>query len=128
MGDQTLSVIYDGACGFCVRALTLFRRLDFQHRFELVANSPEDRVKARFPALAGADFQGAMFCVDPEGRVHRGYFAFRRMVFATPAAWFLLPLFVLPGSAFVGTRVYAWVARNRRNLGCESDVCERPPR
>ena len=28
----------------------------------------------------------------------------------------------------IGTRVYAWIARHRRQLGCESDRCELPPR
>ena len=41
--------------------------------------------------------------------------------------WPLIPLFYLPGSGVIGPRVYAWVARNRRRFGCESDVCETAP-
>jgi hypothetical protein len=40
--------------------------------------------------------------------------------------WPLIPLFYFPGTGIVGPRVYAWVARNRRRFGCESDVCEVP--
>jgi predicted DCC family thiol-disulfide oxidoreductase YuxK len=98
-----LDVIYDGRCGFCVRSLNVCR------------------------ALASADFENAMFVVAPDRRVARGFFAFRRMLWESPLMWPLLLPFYVPGSGWIGPRVYAWVARNRRTLGCESDVCERPP-
>jgi predicted DCC family thiol-disulfide oxidoreductase YuxK len=80
-----------------------------------------------FPELAEADFEHAMFAVAPDRRVTRGFFAFRRILRESPLMWPLLPLFYLPGSSAIGPKVYAWVARNRGKLGCESDVCELPP-
>ncbi len=82
---------------------------------------------ALFPELSGADFENAMFAVAPDRRVTRGFFAFRRILRESPLMWPLIPLFYLPGRGIVGPRVYAWVARNRRRFGCESDVCEMPP-
>jgi hypothetical protein len=58
--------------------------------------------------------------------VTRGFFAFRRILWESPLMWPLIPLFYFPGAGIVGPRVYAWVARNRRRFGCESDVCELP--
>lgn len=78
--------------------------------------------------LASADFENAMFAVTPAGDVDRGYFAFKRVLRSLPLAWPLLPLFYVPGSSLIGPRVYAWVARNRRKFGCETEVCEVPSR
>ena len=68
-----------------------------------------------------------MFAVAPDRSVTRGFFAFRRILWESPLMWLLIPLFYLPGSGVIGPRVYAWVARNRRRFGCESEVCEMPP-
>ncbi len=83
-------------------------------------------IAERFPMLAGADFDNAMFAVTADGRVFRGYFAFKALLRAMPAAWPLRLVCSLPGADIVGPRIYAWVARNRRRLGCASDACELP--
>ena len=77
--------------------------------------------------LAAADFDNAMFVVTPSGEVHRGYFAFKRLLRGMPLAWPLLPFFYIPGSSFIGPRLYGWVARNRKKFGCATDVCDVPP-
>jgi predicted DCC family thiol-disulfide oxidoreductase YuxK len=77
--------------------------------------------------LEGADFDQAMFAVTAQGKVFRGYFAFKEILRRLPLTWPLLPFFYLPGADAVGPRVYAWVARNRRRLGCTTDACEIPP-
>ena len=124
--SELIDLVYDGQCGFCKRSLNLARRLDRSHVMR-VHDSHDPGIKERFPMLATADFDNAMFAVTPSGEVHRGYFAFKRLLRSLPLAWLLLPLFYVPGSSLVGPRVYAWVARNRKKLGCESDVCEVPP-
>ena len=76
--------------------------------------------------LADADFDNAVFTLAPDCSVARGFFAFRRIARELPLMWPLLPLFYLPGSRALGPRVYAWIARHRRRLGCESELCELP--
>jgi predicted DCC family thiol-disulfide oxidoreductase YuxK len=88
------------------------------HASELVAD--------RFPMLAGADFDQAMFAVTAQGTVFRGYFAFKAILRRLPLTWPLLLLFFLPGADVVGPRVYAWVARNRRRFGCTTETCDLP--
>ena len=121
-----VDVIYDGQCGFCIRSLKVCRSLDVRHAFRFHDANATSRIQASFPELASADFENAMFAVAPDRTVTRGFFAFRRMLWESPLMWPLIPLFYLPGAGLLGPRLYAWVARNRRRFGCESEVCEMP--
>lgn len=122
----SLHLIYDGDCGFCVRSLKVLQRLDVLGRLRYWNARERAAVLLEFPALATADLDDAMYAVTEDGRAYRGFFAFRRAVWVSPLMWWLLPLFYFPGAGVIGPRVYAWVARNRRSLGCNSDVCELP--
>lgn len=121
-----LDVIYDGQCGFCVRALNVCRVADLRRVVRFHDATALEQVVSRFPELAGADVEHAMFVVTADRRVLRGFFGFRRIARSAPLLWPVLPLFYLPGSAWLGPKVYAWVARNRHRFGCASAVCELP--
>ena len=121
-----LHVIYDGQCGFCIRALRVCRALDWRRRLEFHDSHDRGRVVTRFPQLRAADFENAMFAVDGRGRTFRGFFAFRRIAWETPLLWLALPFLYLPGAGIAGPRAYAWIARNRHRFGCESDLCALP--
>lgn len=64
-----------------------------------------------------------MYALAAGERPQRGFYAFRRLLWASPLLWLLIPLFYFPGIGFIGARIYAWVARNRKSFGCESDFC-----
>ena len=121
-----LDVIYDGQCGFCVRALRVSRMLDTRGALRFHDANARQQVYAQFPELRNADFDSAMFAVAPDRSVTRGFFAFRRLIWEGPLMWPLLPLFYFPGTGWIGPKAYAWVARNRSRFGCESDVCKLP--
>jgi predicted DCC family thiol-disulfide oxidoreductase YuxK len=121
-----LHVIYDGQCGFCIRSLRICKALDLRHALRFHDANQRTQIAAQFPELARADFENAMFTVSDDRRVHRGFFAFRQIALAASLMWPVLPLLYLPGSRWIGPKVYAWVARNRRRFGCESEVCELP--
>lgn len=116
--DHGLAVVYDGLCVFCLRSLRLLRVLDFRGRLVLHDANERAAVLVRFPQLAGADLDEAMYVVDASGRAYRGFYAFRRIARALPLLWPLVPLAYLPGAGFAGERVYALIARNRSQLGC----------
>jgi len=118
-----IDIVYDGQCGFCVRALGLVRRLARRSVFRLHDANDGETVLGRFPMLAGADTDMAMFAVTEEGLVYRGFFAFRRMLWASPWLVPLLALFYAPGASILGPRIYAWIARRRRSLGCAAAEC-----
>ena len=121
-----VNLIYDGQCGFCVRALRVCRALDVRHALRLHDATARAKICARFPELAHADFDNAMFAVTADRRVSRGFFAFRQVAWQSPLTWILLPILYFPGSSWIGPKVYAWIARNRHRFDCESDVCELP--
>jgi predicted DCC family thiol-disulfide oxidoreductase YuxK len=122
---EPVHVVYDGQCAFCIRALRFVRTLDLAGRIRWY-DAHDPRTLEAFPGLADADLDEAMYTVAAGGRVDRGFFAFRRLVGATTLMWPLLAAFRFPGAEVVGPRVYAWVARNRRRLGCRAEACELP--
>src|SRR2546422_6873946 len=110
-----LSIVYDGHCGFCVRALNAVTALDSRRVMRLYdAHDPE--TYGRFPELRGADLADAMYTIVKDELPYRGFFAFRRLAWAGPLLWLFLPLFYFPGVGSLGPVVYAWVARNRGSL------------
>ena len=116
-----LDVVYDGQCRLCRRSLDALQRLARRNVFRLHDANDREMIQSRFPKLADADTDRAMFVVTPRGEVFRGFFAYRRMMWESPWLYPFLALFYAPGAALVGPLIYAWVARNRRNLGCSLD-------
>ena len=116
-----LDVIYDGQCRFCKRSLAALERLARRRVFRLHDANERELIRSKFPMLADADTDNAMFVVTPRSQVFRGFFAYRRMMWGSPWLYPLLPLFYAPGAGFIGPRIYAWVARNRRRFGCSLD-------
>ncbi len=123
---EAIHVIYDGHCLFCIRSLRLFRAADIMHALQFHDAHDEGLIASRFPELQGADFDHAMFVVTGRRSVYRGFFAFRRMIWSSPLTWLLIPFFYFPGASVLGTRIYAWVAKNRLKFGCRSDSCTLP--
>jgi len=123
---EPIAIVYDGDCAFCTRSLRALQRLDGRGVMHLYDSHASELIAAKFPMLANADFDNAMFAVTADGSVFRGYFAFKELLRKLPAAWPLLLLCDLPGASVIGPPIYAWVAHNRRRLGCGSEVCELP--
>lgn len=122
---QTVEVIYDGRCGFCIRSLRIVRAFDLfgTLRFH---DSHRPKTLAHFPALREAKTDEAMYALAEGEPLYEGFFAFRRLIWINALTWILIPLFYFPGAAFLGSRIYSWVARNRTRFGCDSDACELP--
>ena len=116
--ESGLEVIYDGQCRLCRRSLDIVQRLSGRKVFRLHDANDREMIRSNFRMLADADTENAMFLVTPRGEVFRGFFAYRRMMWESPRLYPFLPLFYAPGAALIGPWIYAWVARNRRNLGC----------
>ena len=121
-----LVVLFDGKCAFCIRSLRPIQQCDRRGNLMFVDANDPAAVGPYLSALGTADLSEAMFVIDGDD-VHRGYFAFRRLMWNSPFTWPLIPFFYFPfASSFFGTRIYAWVARNRYRFGCASGSCSLP--
>ena len=110
--DPTL--IFDGECGICQRAVAMVKRRDREHVLRFVPFQDAARV-ARFgialPALAAA-----MHLILPDGRVYPGADAVPELLRLLPGKRWLAPLFKIPGVLPLARWIYAWIARRRRCL------------
>ena len=110
--DPTL--IYDGDCGVCQRAVTLLRRWDREHVLRFVPFQDQAAV-ARFgialPALAAA-----MHLISPDGGVYAGADSIPELLGLLPGKRWVAPLFLLPGVLPIARRIYAWIAQRRHCL------------
>lgn len=121
-------VLYDGACPLCRRSVRILQKLDWLNKLHPqdardVANLPPCEV-----LLVPKKLLEEMHVVTPDRRhAPAGFRAFRWLAWRLPLAWPLAPLLYLPGAAWLGGKVYRWVARNRFNLvPCKDGVCHLP--
>jgi predicted DCC family thiol-disulfide oxidoreductase YuxK len=122
--ERVWTLVYDGCCPLCIRTMTQLDELDGARRLRYVDLEREtDRARALLPGVSLEDMRQAMAVVTPTGVGLRGFFAFREISRRLPVLWPLVPLMYAPGAAWVGTRVYAWVAANRARRLCEGDAC-----
>lgn len=91
-------VLYDLDCTFCTRWMRVISSLDL--RASLLWKGEQN-------TLTEAVY------ISPTGEKSGGFFAFRKIVLKLPTLWIFLPLFYFPGSAWVGTRIYQWIADHR---------------
>ena len=123
--DKTIDIIFDGQCRFCVRSLLVVRALDIRGALRFHDGNRAETLEL-FPELGVAELAEAMYAIVRGEPPYRGFYAFRRVLWFSPLMWPLIPLFYFPGVSFFGERIYNWVAKNRKNLGCESDLCPLP--
>ncbi len=118
------TLIYDGACRFCLRCIGLLRKWDRAGRVRTVAL--QDRAAlAQLPPIPMASLEAAMHLVGPDGSVRAGAAAAPAILRLLPGGALPAALFRVPGVPAVAERVYRAVARNRHRLGCGSGRCRR---
>lgn len=115
------ALIMDGGCGFCRASLARLQALDYEGRLEAIDFRAVDASRLH-PDLTPEACEREVHLLEPGGALSRGFYAYRRLALRLPALWPVAPLLHLPGVAWVGERVYAWVAVHRFRLS----ACPRP--
>jgi predicted DCC family thiol-disulfide oxidoreductase YuxK len=103
-------LLWDGACGFCRRAIERVRRRDRDHRFEIVAYQ-DAPAPPMTPELAEA-CQRAVHVITADGQVLRAGRA-SLFVFGQTGHPILARLLALPPMVWLVELGYTLVARNR---------------
>jgi predicted DCC family thiol-disulfide oxidoreductase YuxK len=112
MGQTSLTVYYDGQCGFCVRAMERWRGRDRRGRIDWRDLHASREEMARHDITLDAT-QRYLHAIDARGRVTRGAGAVFALWSQLPRWRWLALLRFVPGSILVGQPVYRWVERHR---------------
>lgn len=106
-------LFYDGECLFCLGSLRRLLVMDLLGEITPVNYHELEDLKAYHPDLDKEACHREIHWLDRNGRVYKGFFAFRRLAGRLPMLWPLLPALYLPGMGRLGPKAYRWVADNR---------------
>lgn len=111
------TLVYDGDCRVCKKAVGAVARWDRRHEIELLpAQNP--CVSARFPWIPPQAYADAMQLIGPGGRTTQGADAIEELLRILPRGWMLGWIFKLPLVGWLADKLYRWFARNRYRFGC----------
>lgn len=117
-------VFYDEMCPVCKKSKRTLERLDWLKRMSFADIHDRRIAEAELPEVSYADMLREMYVKRPDGSYFGGFKAFRAMAPMLPLCWPLIPFLWLPGVAWVGKRVYAFIARNRFKFAkCDDEFC-----
>lgn len=121
-------VLFDGACPFCNKGVSILRKLDWLKRLHMQNVRDVDRLPPEAAAIPVKARLDEMHLLTPDRKRHpAGFAAFRWMAWRLPLTLPIAPFLYLPGVPWVGNRVYRWVARNRFGLlPCKDGACAVP--
>ncbi|HMA44984.1 MAG TPA: DUF393 domain-containing protein [Gemmatimonadales bacterium] len=110
--NEAPTLVFDGECRLCRRAVELLRRWDREHRLRYLPFQDEAAIgelDLSLPALAAA-----MHLVLPDGRVYAGADAVPELGRLLPGKRWWAWGFAVPGVRRLARWVYARIARGRR--------------
>ena len=125
MHSQT-RILYDGQCPLCQRTMQSLAARDTHHRLHWLDLHQVD-LQTLHPALEREACRREMHLLAPDGRLLRGFDAFRHIATQLPSMAWWAPLLYAPPIPQIGRLLYRWIARRRYGLGsrctCRSGTC-----
>ncbi|HEY7171892.1 MAG TPA: DCC1-like thiol-disulfide oxidoreductase family protein [Vicinamibacterales bacterium] len=113
-----VTVVYDGRCGLCRPTVAILRRLDLLGRVRTLDLWTQwDVVQRVAPSLTREAALRDMHALA-DGRLARGFDAYREIAWTLPLGWLLLPLLYLPPVSHLARRWYRRVADRRHGDSC----------
>jgi predicted DCC family thiol-disulfide oxidoreductase YuxK len=116
------TLIFDGDCAFCRRAVSFLAKWDKYGRLRFVPFQDAEGL-ARLPLIPRADLEKAMHLVTSDGSVYPGAAAVPVMLRVLRFGRLLSWVFRIPGVPRLAGGIYRIIARNRHRLGCGSSTC-----
>lgn len=130
-----ITVLFDGYCLMCQSTRKTINALDWLHRVEFLDLHDTETVDRRYPYLNYDDLMGQIHVVEADETLHAGYYGVRRLLREVPLGFPVWLVMQIPGIDWVGTRVYAFIARHRYGINklfgneipdCVDGVCKIP--
>jgi predicted DCC family thiol-disulfide oxidoreductase YuxK len=118
---QHLTLVFDGACGFCTRSVRLLKALDRNGRVTVVPFQ-----KTGTPASVGLTLEeckASAWAIAPDGGYYRGAEAVNALVAAALGTAVPLLLYYLPGIRQLQDFIYFLIAYNRSRLPGDQPYC-----
>ena len=112
---RTAEIFYDGQCGLCVRTMNFLKALDGGGRLQFF-NFRNPSIHKKFPQLNLQELEKEMYLRTEGGEMRKGFFAYQYLAKVLPSLYFIVPLFYLPASNFLGPKIYNFVAEHRFQL------------
>lgn len=107
-------VLYDNLCLFCGRARSIITALDWFSRIETVPLYDRERLaQAKLPIPPEEDLLRELHLIEKSGRVHRGFYACRKIGLLLPLTLPFALVLYIPGAAYIGEKIYAHIANTR---------------
>ncbi|MEX0654080.1 MAG: DUF393 domain-containing protein [Phycisphaeraceae bacterium] len=113
---RSLTVLYDGDCGLCLRARDWLRGQPKFLAMEFVAQN-SDAARARYPQLVTAEPPEELIVVSDDGSVYREGNAWIMCLYALRDYRALALRLGRPGMRGLARRAFAIVSRHRHRLG-----------
>jgi predicted DCC family thiol-disulfide oxidoreductase YuxK len=110
--DQKATLLFDGECGFCHGWVRFVMQED---RASVFAFQPMQLATQANAASERADFDSMIVEID-DGQQLEKFIAAKFILSRLPGLWRLLAVLMQIVPAFVGDRVYSFIARHRRRL------------
>ena len=120
-----LTLVFDGACGFCTRSVRLLETLDRNRRVKAVPFQ-----KSGVPVSMGLtveECEETAWAIAPDGRRYRAAEAVNAAVAVAFGTTVPLLLYSLPGIKQLQDLVYSQVASNRDRLPGDRPYCAQQP-
>lgn len=122
---QPLCFVWDDSCRFCEQSKNKAQWLDWCNRLQIVGQSKVTTVPPAWVEGYNPELGDKGMFIRPIGepsKAYYGFYALRRLVWALPLTWVTVPVWYIPGVPWVGERIYAWIAANRKRFGgCNTD-------
>lgn len=113
--QHSCTVIYDGACRFCVKSKEGIERLSRSDQPASVRFVPYQSLEAQ--QALGSEYRpgrpDAAYLVGADGRIRKGLDAFIPLLPGLPGGRLLVTLLTRPAFKPIADRLYEFVARNR---------------
>lgn len=118
---NSITVLYDGHCNFCMRGIYVLTLCDWLGTLKLVNYHDAAARKSAAPDLKLEDLNRTMHIRFAGSRTLTGFDAFRRIAHGLPPLWSLVPFLYVPGVPTIGRAIYDRIARKRCN--CTDGSC-----